>query len=59
MAILFLIAAALTQWMFPFSWEQLKQLAPYTTVALLTRDGAVLAMIVIALRNTKTQLTQT
>jgi uncharacterized membrane protein len=47
-AILFLMAAALTQWMFPFSWEPLKQLAPYTTTALLVRDAALIAMIVLA-----------
>jgi len=51
MAILFLMAAALTQWMFPFSWEALKQLAPFTTVALLTRDALVLGMIVISLQS--------
>lgn len=59
MAILFLMAAALTQWMFPFSWEPLKQLAPYTTVALLVRDLALLAMIVISLRNRNAQPTPT
>jgi hypothetical protein len=50
-AVLFITAAFLTQWMFPFSWEALKQLAPFTTVALLMRDLALLVMVVIALRN--------
>lgn len=57
-AILFVAAAFLTQWMFPFSWEQLKQLAPYTTVALLTRDGLLLAVSVVALRKPHVNLVQ-
>lgn len=56
--ILFVVVALLTQWMFPFSWEQLKQLAPYTAVALLTRDGLLLAVSVVVLRKPKVNLVQ-
>lgn len=54
--VLFIAAAFLTQWMFPFSWESLKQLAPYTTLALLTRDCMVVGMVMVALRKPRAQM---
>ncbi len=48
-AILFLIAAALTQIVFPFMWEQLKRVEVIPVIALLVRDAAMLAMAVLML----------
>ncbi len=55
-AVLFLLAATLTQLAFPFLWQQLKESAPLPVGALLVRDGALLALAAIQMKNADKQI---